>query len=419
MADSKIFERETAEMLFNQWNDVLYSGLIKDFEVLTNSLIQEHGEGIIKSREKKVEALSLTPTHRKSLKTKVLHMVTSKLGKVPQAYRSRLKNYLQSSANRGGQDVLDAIESATGKRLPAFKLSNGYYKTKLNNRVKTLVTAMDGVTKIRLSNALMKGFDNKETKTEMVERLKKAGITSSEYRATMIVNTETAAIHEYMRHETAKLNGVQMKRWITTGEKPCDVCKSLSKKTVTIDSDFASGHTTPPAHPNCDCTLGYSIQDMLCGNYIRTKKTLLERLVDETFSKSSPEEYESQETMSSCVNPEAVWTGGQALFGKDKLLLSYAGVFDDVSQVKKAYKLFDEQELETVAKAVQELDVSDTTDVKELKRALSRTNPLLDLNYSDDQFRIIQARAGLTDEGFLQFLRMFGVQYYTPKQRIL
>lgn|SRR5215471_14500986 len=47
------------------------------------------------------------------------------------------------------------------------------------------------------------------------------------------------------------------KTWVASGDNPCDDCaENEDDDIIDMDDVFTSGDSTPPAHPNCGCSLG-------------------------------------------------------------------------------------------------------------------------------------------------------------------
>jgi SPP1 gp7 family putative phage head morphogenesis protein len=56
--------------------------------------------------------------------------------------------------------------------------------------------------------------------------------------------------------EEGLLTGSATKTWIATpDELTCPICEPLDGETVPLDEEFSSGDDSPPAHPNCRCSI--------------------------------------------------------------------------------------------------------------------------------------------------------------------
>lgn len=247
----------TKKVLLEQWVEVLYSGAIVSVYDLYNKLFKdrqisetkksitkaiteedeeeddegeegvEEGEEETKQKPKEKQTKNMIPIIGGMvglsylLNQRVKDIVKDNVyssGKYFQ-YKPEMQNYLKYAMNMGGQNIIDSISS--GQNIK-FRLANEYYKQKIVERVNNLIKTVDQTTKDTISRQLILGLDKKETKKELVNRLLKTGKDMSEYRARRIVETESTAALEYMRHETARMNGATIKEWVaTTDEKTC------------------------------------------------------------------------------------------------------------------------------------------------------------------------------------------------------
>jgi SPP1 gp7 family putative phage head morphogenesis protein len=82
---------------------------------------------------------------------------------------------------------------------------------------------------------------------------KLAEIRSTE-RARVIAVTETASAYSRGSIAAYQQSGVVDRlTWLTTD--PCEICQENNEKIVPMGEAFPSGHTFPPAHPNCRCAI--------------------------------------------------------------------------------------------------------------------------------------------------------------------
>lgn len=82
----------------------------------------------------------------------------------------------------------------------------------------------------------------------------------SDERAEFVGETEERAAREFGRAKGHEWSGEgAQKQWVTLD--PCLVCAENEEAgPIAVGEDFPSGHYSPPAHPNCVCTLEY-VQD--------------------------------------------------------------------------------------------------------------------------------------------------------------
>ncbi len=351
----KDMESLIAKALEHQWQDLLLSGLVnafftryKDFfvnrrgvkikirkAVTTDPLNQEDdpaNNDITSIDELKQEETRTQQRDRLLLPEKILNMaaliaflnsrIDKEMNTVGGYYKfsSELKGYLKSIANKGGQSIIDLIDTP---RPINFRLSQSEYVDKINERVITLIKELDETTKKRMVNQLVEGIRAGETKSELVKRISDAGLQLSKNRAKRIVLTETQAINEYMRMETARLNGVRTKVWNISDEDACPICLPLDQVEIPINNDFNSDGVAipyPPAHTTCRCFISYSLQNNACSDFVKSRRNTLDEKIQFLKAAADYSFYDGGDEgdISSCVNPNAVWAGGESLVGPDK-----------------------------------------------------------------------------------------------------
>lgn len=87
-------------------------------------------------------------------------------------------------------------------------------------------------------------------------------------RAMRIARTEISSSYGFGQWDSVKqardggwLPGEPEKDWIAGGINPCAICEeNEGEGPIPIDHEFASGHDHNPAHPQCECSVGYSIR---------------------------------------------------------------------------------------------------------------------------------------------------------------
>lgn len=122
-----------------------------------------------------------------------------------------------------------------------------------------LVTRMDEETKSRLRDVIANAIKEKRGVDGLARDIRKEVEDMSRYRSRMIARTETCDALEQSFMDRSKAMGVTGKRWwvFEQGDYPCADCEGNGDEgEVPIDHVFPSGHTRPPAHPNCKCALG-------------------------------------------------------------------------------------------------------------------------------------------------------------------
>lgn len=159
--------------------------------------------------------------------------------------KNNLKNYTDSWAGKYPQSVIDAIEAAVDK-YAASLLKGG-----------SLFESVDVYTSELITNIIQENISLGVA--GIVGIIKKKLPDLSFRRAELIASTSVTEAIEGTR-ETLYLeefpNGT--KAWLTTIYDVCSVCLANEKQgRIHIADVFQSGHTRPPAHPRCRCTVVY------------------------------------------------------------------------------------------------------------------------------------------------------------------
>jgi len=339
-------EKFIAKILLEQWNDVLLSGFINEvFARYKDYFVKPHGVKIVVNKAvqqpdedqevRNIEELKRLENEQQgkdkfmvgetALKMAPFLLflnrgVDKNMKSFGSYYNSRslINDYLKQMANKGGQSIIDKIP--TPKPI-TFRLSNKDLKAKITGRVNELIKGLDKVTKKNLANEIARGISLKENKSTMLKRLQNSGIKIADYRAKRIIATETESIAEYTQYETAIMNGVSTKTWLTSGsDRVCPICMSLDGQTVPIKENFKAGGmevTYAPLHVYCQCHIEYDISGNLANNYIKSHRSIKE--IYDSFFKAKDDSYKPSKTnIGVCVNPNNVWAGGESNVGADK-----------------------------------------------------------------------------------------------------
>jgi len=119
----------------------------------------------------------------------------------------------------------------------------------------TLVKGMNEETKKRLAHTIGQGIENKRGIPGLSRDIRNTFGDMSKYRSQTIARTETASALSQSSLDNMEAMGIEGKEWVTGGE-PCEICEgNEAEGVVSRDHVFSSGHTVPPAHPNCACAI--------------------------------------------------------------------------------------------------------------------------------------------------------------------
>ncbi len=442
--DYSDMEKLTKEVLWSQYEDIIYSGIVNQAYSLYEKVfgVPVRDEGFSKDKKKEdsdLEKVPKTPIKNlmlnfvagatvlngKKQKTRVfekkLHPKMTSLMLSVSRYKQfpKIMNvFLSRTMERSGQYELTRY---LGQEAGTFRLSKEYYRQKITNRVNTLIKSLDQTTKDKITKQLILGLDKKETKAQITKRLRKKGIALSKNRAKLIVQTEVNAAAEYMRYETARMNGVTEKIWKTVrDDRVCSVCSPLNNQTISIEADYKSCGAEsvknksgtvgmhPPAHPRCRCYAEYNYSGNLCANSVKFSKSVpveshikkLNQFSKETgdiaYANTKPKRIKG-----ACVNPDAVWRGGEGLTGTDREIGNISG------QLKEDGLIFvDKSIVEAVQKHVYEKDYFS------LQNLMQSNKKYEEMWKGITELSAVLEYKKLSDVGFAQLIKSFG---YTGK----
>lgn len=138
-----------------------------------------------------------------------------------------------------------------------FDLTNPDVIAALENEAAYLLnqSSIDDTTRSRLIDLIknVKIGDN-ATVDEIASALSDEYPDISDSRAFTIARTETARAMGEGNYNAMTQNGVQTKKWVLAGSKPCEICQpNADDGYIPIDQTFSSGDDYEPAHPNCEC----------------------------------------------------------------------------------------------------------------------------------------------------------------------
>lgn len=120
-----------------------------------------------------------------------------------------------------------------------------------------LVTRMDEETKKRLAQAISEGIENKRGIEGLARDIRGEFDNMTKYRSKLIAQTETNDALSQAFMDRADDLGITGKEWVVIGDdRTCEICNgNEAEGIVPIDHVFSSGHTRPPGHPGCRCSL--------------------------------------------------------------------------------------------------------------------------------------------------------------------
>jgi len=127
-----------------------------------------------------------------------------------------------------------------------------------------LVSGVDDATRNELADIVSDGLTENVGMDAIADRIE-AAYSFSEKRADLIARTEIARANQNGvlagMHE-AKSAGVKIKKFWLPDAEACEECQGNGDDgAIDLDDNFSSGDDAPPAHPNCECTMGSEITE--------------------------------------------------------------------------------------------------------------------------------------------------------------
>lgn len=121
-----------------------------------------------------------------------------------------------------------------------------------------LAADIDETTADRMANAVAAELAGGGTYDDAVKAIKDTFQSMKDSRAETIAKTELADAYNQAMLSSAKESGDLLKTWNLDGEGCEEICQPNAEDgAIGLDEDFSSGDDAPPAHPNCDCSIGF------------------------------------------------------------------------------------------------------------------------------------------------------------------
>lgn len=126
----------------------------------------------------------------------------------------------------------------------------------------TLVTEVSRTTKDEIRELVTVAMQEGATNEELAKSLGESFAFSPE-RSMMIARTETAFADERGTLQGWRASGeVEEKAWLPDVD-PCPVCQAnAAQGPIPVDAEFQSGDLSPPAHPNCECSMTAVLREL-------------------------------------------------------------------------------------------------------------------------------------------------------------
>lgn len=132
---------------------------------------------------------------------------------------------------------------------PPFELASSYAE----RHAALLVTEMEIETKKQLAQVISQAIDNKRGVPGLARDIRHQFENMGRARSQVIARTETCDALQQGFLDRSKQMGINGKEWVVT--IPCEICAPNADIKIPLEGTFPSGHSRPPAHPNCRCAL--------------------------------------------------------------------------------------------------------------------------------------------------------------------
>lgn len=176
---------------------------------------------------------------------------------------------------KDAQPILAGIMAEQGKRLLA-KLGADFHvfernipkaaqemSVKLAESINETTSSNIAVAVQKLRDEVAEGLVVGDTRTELANRVKNVFENATASRAETIARTEASKAAHQGELMGARDSGVVSKKFWLASADACPICDEIASDNpdgVALDATF-DGVDSPPAHPNCQCSLTYSIRD--------------------------------------------------------------------------------------------------------------------------------------------------------------
>lgn len=153
----------------------------------------------------------------------------------------------------GGQDFLNK------HNIPAtFDLRNQEIISNIKGTVPTVLKGVDETTTKWVVDQISQGRSDGLSNADIADAIREKVPDTYAGRADRIVRTETSNMVGHAENVSAVRNGASHKEWVTVGPSACPICQdNEAQGIIGINTTFASGDETEPAHPNCMCVVEY------------------------------------------------------------------------------------------------------------------------------------------------------------------
>jgi SPP1 gp7 family putative phage head morphogenesis protein len=236
--------------------------------------LQERVLQAFKNGHQALNRAVLVAALRKKNELLVFLQVSGAIVEVSKALRKDLPELLTQVLEASGKTAVRRLRRLLDLRAAAdadfaFDVTNPEAVKWIQQHVGSMIDGLNEATREEIRDLVEAAFEEGFDVDELADRVTE--VIGDAARAEVIARTETMqASNEGQLQawdqavEAGLLTGNEKKEWITTpDDRLCPVCEPMDGETVGLGEDFdVDGErvSTPPAHPNCRCTIALSVE---------------------------------------------------------------------------------------------------------------------------------------------------------------
>lgn len=146
----------------------------------------------------------------------------------------------------------EMADSVTGG---SFNLNHADTVNFIQERSKFFAETINETTREALLASIKEGVDNAEGFDEISKRISDVYEDAAAYRVERIARTEVSSALNEGSVQAYKQAGIESLEWVTVNGGEAEECQANDGEVRKIGSEFSSGETQPPNHPNCKCSV--------------------------------------------------------------------------------------------------------------------------------------------------------------------
>lgn len=174
-----------------------------------------------------------------------------------QLWEGEITDTVKASILTAGREIVTQVSASV-----AFDLLNPRVVTWMRDHAVENATLINNTVKDEVRKRLLVGVENGDSTTDIAKSIEQFFDREGEWRALRIARTEVIKGYAEGSMEGMRQSGVvRAKRWLTANddrvEEEC--MHNQADGEIGLEDAFSSGHSAPPVHPNCRCTLTWVV----------------------------------------------------------------------------------------------------------------------------------------------------------------